>query len=585
MAGPETVHLIVEKIDIQGAEEAYKVFKVLSGSAKGAGKSFQEAMRAAGKMGDAVQEAAKKAKKGHDEAAKKTSFFQRVLNKVGEEAKEGWGKFAKGQIVAEVIMGAFRKVVEILGALIAKAWEAAKVFEAMRDRTKGMVMGLFDLGKGGPMEQVAKSTKAANILMTKFHDIAMKTATPAAKIEEAFAAISPTLAGMGKSALEVTKATEAAAGAAKVFGADSSMAAQIFAKSVSEGTVEGEGPLAAAIKAQIGDKAAFAKLDQTKRLEKMQAIFEALAAPVGEVTKNTESALARWDELANGILKKVALPVYEKFGEVVAWVVKKFEENEGTINAITDAIQEAYSVINSVATAVWDVTVGVIEADKWFQDITGQSRIMEGVWSGLKAIGGEFLDIVEAIAVAWRVVVEGVRVMADPTRGMGKLNALTDALSLKFYEVLRAIGKVVDAISQIIIPEWAAKKIPGVDKFLQGIKNVNSTIDTEIAARGIRLRKAEEAAGLGPLTSTTRGLAREAAGIGISKADADRELAGLRGRKIQVTQNIAKLEVKQDFRDADPDRVIIDFVRGLERLGENALQSSVAGSATAFGPG
>ena len=157
--------------------------------------------------------------------------------------------------------------------------------------------------------------------------------------------------------------------------------------------------------------------------------------------------------------------------------------------------------------------------------------------------------------------------------------ALSTAIELKWKEIAKQIVKVTSSFARMAVPDFVIDKVPAIKGFFKGMDDLATGMDEDIQKTGERLRRMEKNLDIKPLTETTRNLLEQE-----SKASIE-ELKNLRGRKIQLNQNIAKIEVNQDFKDEDPDRILLEFVSLLERIGENAVQSAAAGDLTAFEAG
>jgi hypothetical protein len=168
---------------------------------------------------------------------------------------------------------------------------------------------------------------------------------------------------------------------------------------------------------------------------------------------------------------------------------------------------------------------------------------------------------------------------------MGKMLALSEAINLKWKEIWLQIVKVVDSFSRMMVPDWVMKAVPAVGGFFKQMKGYQKDLQADLIKSGERVRALEKAAGLGGLTETTRALKRKEEGFGMSKEERDSLFKRFGGQKLKIEQNIAKVEIHQDFKDQDPDRVMVEFISDMERLGETALQSTAGGEADVFGPG
>lgn len=574
MAEVGTEHRIVESIEIKGHKDAQagfnklantsdKVAKALghaSGEADQLSFGFAKTEKVAKKVGDATKGAASKASGGFGGASG-------VMK-----------KFAGSMLGALTIAGLLEKVitgvVQKIGQLVQEGWGINVAFEAAQSRIQGTLMGLVDFGKGvSNVDKIRKSQRATNAIMAEFRDIGMDTATQIPAIEDAYTRLNTVLAGTGRSQKDILKFTRLSTGAAKVYGERASQAGSIVAKAIYEGTVEGETAFARALKAQAG---VTSKMKLEDRIKKVTKVLEQMAAPVGIVTKDTAGALERWKILSDDILQRVTLPVYKKIGEWVGRIVAYAEANKEVLDAIVTDAQEYWHVVINVAEAAWEITMGLA----WILDQTlGLRKQFKFIYERTKLIW----KVIDLIATAWRGLITLIEVASGDEKGFGKLLAYSKAIELKWKEIQKQILKVVNAFVKMVLPDWAQKRIPGFQRFQEGLRDVEKGLESDIDNLGKHLRRLEKAEGLGALTETTRAMARAEEGVGLDKAARDALLAGLKGLKI--TQNIGKVEVHQDLRDTDPDRILVEFVTELERLGENSLQSTVAGEMTAFEAG
>ncbi len=572
MAGLETQHKIVESIEIKGHKDVQAGFNRLAGSSDKVAKSLGHSAKNAEKLSlgfDKSSKAAKKVGKATQGAgAKTTSGFGKAGGMIA--------KFAGSMLGAITIAGLLEKalsfVIAKIGQFIRHGWEINKAYEAAGSRIQGLALGLIDFGKNATgADKVAKSTRLANIVMAEFRDIGMETATQIPMLEATYARLNSVLAGTGATQRQILDYTKKTAGAAKVYGENAEVAGGIISKAIFEGTVEGESAFAKAFKAQAG---VTSKMNLEERIQRVNKTLAKMSDAVGIVTQDTQGALDRWKILSDDILQRVMLPVYKKIGELVAGMVVYLEDNRAVIDTIVTEAQEWWATIWDVSKAIWDVTIGALKivaaANQWGEKF-------KLVWHVVKLIRQTF----SVIGMGLQLAVEQVRVLIDPNRGMGKMSALSEAISMKWKEIAIQIVKVFKALAKMAIPSFA-QKIPGVKRFFKGLDDTVSEMETYNKQSAKRLRAMEKNLGEGPLTETTRAMAKAEAGIGLDKAARDAVLKGMKGAKIKVTQNIAKIEIHQDFRDQDPDRVLVEFITDLERLGEAALQSTVAGEATAF---
>lgn len=571
MAGLETTHRIVEALEVTGGNEAARAFGKLANASDAVARAMGHEVDATEQLSFGFAKVEKATKEIAKTTKKTTTEGESGWRKVAGALKDNIGPSLKNLTIANLLSEAILAGVRAIREFVTEGWNINVAYEAAGSRVQGLIMGLTEFEKKTTAaEKIATSQKAANVIMAEFKDIAMGAALPLADIEEGYARISSVVSGMGVDQKKILEFTKLSTGAAKVYGEQAGMAGSIVAKAIFEGVVEGETAFARAFKAQAQ---VTSKMKPEERLKKVKAVLESMAGPVETVTNDTAGALTRWSILSKDILQRVTYPIYKKIGTVVSGIVGYLQENEDAVNAIATEAGEYLQIIMNVGGAVWDVVAGVFQVANWLFKADERTSI----WFGKTKAVWKILDIA---ATGVKLLVEYVRVMTGNEDGMGKLLALSTSIELKWHEIAKQIVKVVDAFARMVVPDFVMDKVPGVKAFFDGMGNVAKGIDMEIADTASRLREIEKSAGLEPLTETTRAMAAAEAGIGLGKEARDAFLAGLKGVKMQ--QNINKVEIKQEFREGDPDRVLVEFVTDLERLGETALQSNVGGSGTAF---
>jgi len=518
MAGPETIHKIVEKIEVQGVDKAGK-----------------------------------------------------QMDKVGESSKLVATGFFRANLAANLASKAISAITMKLAELQRRAWLVNEEFERMQSRTQGLILGLVDWGEATEAEKITQSRKLTNRLMEEYKDLAVKTATPIRLIEAAHARVNSVLSGMGMNQKEILDITDQAAAAAKVYGDNAEVAGGIVSKAIQEGTVEGETAFAKALKAQANITS---KMKPEERLKKVTAVLESMGAPLAVVTRDTESALTRWGILSNDILQRVTYPIYQKIGFVVGEIVDWMTEHESQIDRVISDVSEWGETLWDVGTATYEIWK-VVSA--WTEELTSSKDMINTIWSSLKLIN----QTVSIIFRAFETLSELVKVLSGDDSGIGKLYALSASLEVKWLEIQKSILSVVTSLAKLAVPGFIREKVPGLSTFFETLDGIGTVLDRDIRKAGERLRGLEKpliAAGEipGGLTQTTREM------IADENKALEEALKKTRGRKLSITQQIGKIEIRQDFRDQDPDRILVEFVSDLERLGETALQSTAGGEGMAL---
>ena len=132
------------------------------------------------------------------------------------------------------------------------------------------------------------------------------------------------------------------------------------------------------------------------------------------------------------------------------------------------------------------------------------------------------------------------------------------------------------------------RKVPGVGKafgsYVDGLKVADKYFSRTLDQDERRVAMLEKKYGMDPSTELGRRNADAELGIGMSKDKRIDFLKGLFGKKRPLV-NVENMTVKQDFRDADPDNIMIEMVRMYEGLAEEALSSNIGGDESVFAGG
>lgn len=572
MADPfETQHRVVETIQVKGVKEAQDAFNKIAKLSDDAAKALGHTKEGTEQLSfgfSKVSQVAKKAEKPLADPPKKAATaWTKLGGSMKSIAGTIVGQFALFKFLEGAVMGAFNAVTNFIRG----GWEINTAYEAAQSRIKGTLVGLLDFKKGTTaFEKVAIAQRGSNVLMDEFREISMEAVTPLASVESAYTRINTVLAGLGMNQKQIVGTTKETAAAARVYGENVDQAGSIVAKAIFEGTVEGETAFARALKAQAQ---VTSKMKVEKRLEKVMKVLHQMGAPIAAVTRDTGSAMQKWQILSSDVLQRVTVPLFQKIGEVANDILDVFSANKGKIDEIVIGAEEVWATVFNWGTAVWDTW-------KALDSVFGISKAVVGTfdqaWKKFRLVW-KFVDLA---ASGVQILVEAVMTLIDPTRGFGKLNLLSESIHLKWLEISKSVVGVITSFSRMALPDWVKKKVPGVQKFFDEMGGVSKDLEHQIASSAKRVREFEKALGVGPTTESTRALAKAEAGVGLDKDARDALLKSMKGLKIN--QNIASVTVNQDLRGEDPDRVLIEFTTGLERIGEAALQSSAGGAATAF---
>lgn len=572
MAGLETQHKIVETIEVKGIDKAL-------GNLDNFGKSIEL------NFGKALDKVPGKLTK----IAKQFAFFGADLINIPKAAGKAWeglkGKFPKVSEFGSKIKDAFNflapmklvndaieKGIQLVKDFIGRWKQLNMEFESAQGRVQGLLLGLIDWKKSGvpAVKEIETSLKATNILVERFTKIGIETATGPAQIEAAYARLNSVLSGTGRNQQEILKFTRLSAAAAKIYGDNAEVAGGIVSKAIFEGVVEGESAFAKALKAQAQ---VTSKMKLEERIKRVTKVLDKMSGPLSVVTTDTESMMTRLRIISEDILQRVTYPIWQKIGQITGNIVAWFKENERTMNALVTEGQEWVDTLFEVAGVVWDVVKGfglfLVKGTKFVE-------LLKLGWHSISFIR----KVVGAAALGFRSIVAGIHAAVDPKTGMGAFLTYANAVKIRFYEIGQQLVRMVRAFARVALPDIWVENSETLTKFFKSLKDVEGTLGGDIKRLGKEQRIREKKHGMGTTTAITRELERAELGIGLSESFGDALLKSLKGAKIQ--QKIGPVNIRQDFKDQDPDRVLVEFVTDLERLGEAAIQSTAGGFGTVF---
>lgn len=564
MGGMDTVFRILEKIEVGGVDAAVYGFTKMSNAARKTAGAMKWVGGVSKSAFSSLSAGIKSGAKGFGESIANT-FKAIKLPDIG-------GDIFKGNLAANLATKAIDMSVQAVKAAIAHVWELNEQYDDMQDKITGIVVTSVKWGKEDPAQRMAKSLQVANALMVEFKDTAIKTATPLEEVAEIGNSVNQLWSAAGRSQLDVAKATDALASSSKVLGLSSSEAMSSLDHLIKTGKARrGQDPFGIAIGAEAGIK----KTDSLEtRIAKVQKAMSKVGAPVADLVSGTEEAMQRWKTLSNDVLQQVTKPIFDKIGGIVQGIVDWTLDHRRAIDEVVVASTALFESVWAIGKGVWDTTIGIMA---WF----GKLTIVQGGIDLIVAAFDGVVAVVDMVGSAWAVVSEAFEVAADPSRGLGKMNVLFEGFEVKILRVLKAINEIIGKMAKMILPDWIVEKLPdSVQGFIKDVTSVYAGFDNYVDAKEKKVAADEKRLGMAPSTS----IGRREASLGMSDKDRDKLLGSTFGQKRPIL-NIEKVEIHQDFRDQDPDNVLIEFTRGLERLGERALQSTVGGAATVYGPG
>lgn len=543
-------------------------------------KAADEAAKAIAAMKEGKVENRQEDAKGNEEskkpgenAQKNKGFFEKMFDAI----KKGWTDTVKAMTIANIAAKAFEwaigKVKDFITQAVARAWDLNDALDETIDRLTAFASVYTNFGKATAEEQGERSKRIADTVYAKYKDIAYKMGEPLAAVKQLGEDITPMALSAGKSWGQSVAMVENAAKAAKAFQTHSGMAGASIERllyTASPGRSRDPFTIMLAAEAKLKDSDSM-----EKRVDKINRALEKMGKGADQFTTGTNEALARFGILADELTQKLGAPFYDKAGEFMQWLADAFYSIKDPVMDVADELgrwlKTAYDFGASIAGVIWKL-------EKAWLATSGLGKVLkatlDGAWSVLKGFG----DTAEAVALAFKTVEESIAVMTGESKGLGKLDTLQDAM---YAKLLRFVQKFSDMLTGLF--EAAAElHVPGMEAAAKSMRASNNVLRNYIENGGDGLLwgrwageksidKRERKLGLSHTTE-----------IGRRADEAMADLSKERGDKRPLI-NIDKVEIKQDFRDQDPDGIVVEFVGALEKLSETAA-SAVGGPAATHGP-
>ena len=207
----------------------------------------------------------------------------------------------------------------------------------------------------------------------------------------------------------------------------------------------------------------------------VQQSFQAVVAEVGVQVMPIIQQLLDWvlehmPEIQDFISKAmtVAQEVFQKVGEIIAWLAEKFDEYwpqiKQTVQTVVDAIKNIWeTVLKPVVTQVWTFV-----KDMWERSLkpifTGVIQFFKGIFSG--DIKGAFQGLVNVIKGIWNGLVEIIKRPVNVI--IGVINGFIRGIAGGINTVIRALNGL-----KIDVPKWV-QDLTGVKSFGFNIPEVNA---------------------------------------------------------------------------------------------------------------
>ena len=207
----------------------------------------------------------------------------------------------------------------------------------------------------------------------------------------------------------------------------------------------------------------------------VQQSFQAVVAEVGVQVMPIIQQLLDWvlehmPEIKDFISKAmtVAQEVFQKVGEIVAWLAEKFDQYwpqiKETVQTVVNAIKNIWeTTLKPIVTQVWEFVKNM-----WNNSLkpifTGVVEFFKGVFSG--DISGAFNGIIKVIEGIWNGLVEIIKKPVNVV--IGVINGFIRGIASGINTVIRALNSL-----QISVPKWVTD-LTGVSSFGFHIPDVSA---------------------------------------------------------------------------------------------------------------
>lgn len=198
----------------------------------------------------------------------------------------------------------------------------------------------------------------------------------------------------------------------------------------------------------------------------VQQSFQAVVAEVGVQVMPIIQQLLDWvlehmpeikEFISNAMT--VAQEVFQKVGEIVAWLAEKFDQYwpqiKETVQTVVNAIKNIWeTTLKPIVTQVWEFVKRMWESS--LKPIfTGIVQFFKGVFSG--DISGAFNGIIKVIEGIWNGLVEIIKKPVNVV--IGVINGFIRGIASGINTVIRALNSL-----QISVPKWVTD-LTGVSSF------------------------------------------------------------------------------------------------------------------------
>lgn len=583
------------------AEKLETAFKQAQYASMGLMGAIEEALddkhaRAAAKIAEQIEKQKAAADKAAAAALKWDRNWKTAFKEAGGMAEKFRAKIESlGTGTATKVLGAVGLGFGIHQA-IGAATEGRQEMEAMTDAVKGVNIAFKNWKEGVTfIEKMQAASEESEQVFERMEKLSYRLSIPTEKLTVLYQKLGgPVFGTLNKSQEEMNNLITMTAESAKVMGADVQAASVSITKALSLGVVEGEDPLSLHLRTALGN---MSKLTAEQRYRKVVAQLKGMGTTADQLATSMTDVVFRLHKFVGDFVRDISGPaltyVLDRLNDWRESLEGSVGHGKDLVKEIGDKLLKSVKAIEKVGGFIldhWKEIAFVIGGIKFgglagsaaagaggmlssFTGPLGQvgGQLSQfgaklpmaigalGVFAAALNVGAEWLDAWQGDNIAAKGTAEGLATVLDAGFKGNQETVQKIAMSMG---VMTKQGTVNAAAIERGFSQMSDERLQGYAKTLGLGSGASAGL---IAAKfAEEIRKGYVAPRVPPPTNEVGNI----------------KTSGL--TKKHVTQNFnGGIQIKQDFKEADPGRVFVRFKSDLEGLSERRLQSN---EAEVFGP-
>jgi len=525
-----------------------------------------------------------------------------------------------------------------LGAIVRASYEANKEMGMMRKHITGILVANQNWKAGvSPIMQVTASMRDAKAVTEDLEEAEERLAIPSTELGDAFHQLGGTLMGRyGSSLKQATQMSISAAAASRVLGMDvgsvsASITRLLEARQLSARAVD---PFSNFMRRALGDTKALKAMSPEKLLERISRELRTMDPAAEKMSQTMGGTMFRIQDFLEDTLRDIGGPTFKYIGDQLERWRKLLMASVGDGKTLADVYsQKVLAAVKKIVEVVeylaghWKeiaVVIGALEMTKvisgtmaWIgtlkEALTTLRTItaLSGAGGLAKGAGGAFagralaaagpLGIAAAGVVGGFMINKGINEQREQSQGLLRGQESTEAFKSLFWAMRgRDVGESADSrsarkdraqqmlqhLSSLGMIDAQGNLIGGQGGlgYHMGYAAEDKDLQTKLAqAVGLKLpQESLGKVGAGAIVETFGDQFRKLKGdfpelwdaLGGKKDTVPDTSTLTKPAKIQATFT-GPINIKQEFKEADPDNVFVRFKEDLEREATSRTQSEI----------